>query len=363
MTLDFIDKPINPPGPYTFTVVSTFAGCGGSSLGYKWAGGKVLAAIEWDKNAVETYRLNHHGTPVLHRDIATVTVDELLEVTGLQPGELDIFDGSPPCQGFSTAGKRVMDDPRNQLFREYVRLLAGLRPKVFVMENVSGMVKGKMKLVFVEILKELKAQGYKVSARLLNAMYFGVPQSRQRMIFIGVRDDLGIEPSHPNAETRPITVKESIGCVASFHNSSFSWKPMTDRPFATLTKTRSRAHLVDYEMRPISDRAQALWHKIPIGKNGTSVSGPNKDFSLFKLHPSRPCPTVCKEQTAGQGIMHWAEPRYLSAVELGRVGSFPDAFLWGSTENAVARIGNSVPPRFMQSIAEHIYATILARVD
>jgi DNA (cytosine-5)-methyltransferase 1 len=83
-----------------------------------------------------------------------------------------------------------MDDGRNQLFREYVRLLYGLQPKVFVMENVSGMVKGKMKLIFVEILKELKASGYHVSARLMNAMYFGVPQSRQRMIFIGVQEDL-----------------------------------------------------------------------------------------------------------------------------------------------------------------------------
>ena len=83
-----------------------------------------------------------------------------------------------------------MDDGRNQLFREYVRLLRGLKPKVFVMENVSGMVKGKMKLIFAEIMRELKASGYHVSARLMNAMYFGVPQSRQRMIFIGVREDL-----------------------------------------------------------------------------------------------------------------------------------------------------------------------------
>ena len=83
-----------------------------------------------------------------------------------------------------------MDDGRNQLFQEYVRLLRGMRPKVFVMENVSGMVKGKMKLIFAEILRELKGSGYKVSARLMNAMYFGVPQSRERMIFVGIREDL-----------------------------------------------------------------------------------------------------------------------------------------------------------------------------
>ena len=147
------------------TVVSTFAGAGGSSLGYSMAGFRELLAVEWDDNAVATFKLNFPDVPVYHGDIAKLSVEQVLEMTGLQPGELDVFDGSPPCQGFSTAGKRIIDDPRNQLFREYVRLLRGLKPKVFVMENVSGMVKGKMKLVFVEILKELKASGYKVSER------------------------------------------------------------------------------------------------------------------------------------------------------------------------------------------------------
>src|SRR5699024_2204750 len=137
------------------TVISTFAGCGGSSLGYSMAGYREPLAVEWEQNAVDTFRLNFPDVPVYHGDIAKLSVDECLSMTGLQPGELDVFDGSPPCQGFSTAGKRQIDDERNQLFREYVRLLKGLKPKVFVMENVSGMVKGKMKLLFAEILREL----------------------------------------------------------------------------------------------------------------------------------------------------------------------------------------------------------------
>jgi len=172
------------------TVISLFAGCGGSSLGYSMAGYRELLAVEWDDHAVETFKLNFPDVPVWHGDIAELSVEECLRITGLKPGELDVLDGSPPCQGFSTAGKRKMDDGRNQLFREYVRLLRGLQPKVLVMENVSGMVKGKMKLIFAEIMRELKASGYQVSARLMNAMYFGVPQSRERMIFIGVREDI-----------------------------------------------------------------------------------------------------------------------------------------------------------------------------
>lgn len=192
-----------------FTYLSTFAGCGGSSLGYKWAGGRGVAAVEFDDNAVETYRLNFPDTPVLHRDICTVTAQELLDLTGLQVGDLDILDGSPPCQGFSTAGKRVLTDPRNSLFREYVRLIEGLQPRVFVMENVSGMVKGKMRLVFREIMLALKATGYTVRCKLLNAMYYEVPQSRERLIWIGVRPDVGREPGFPGPVGKPVTVGEA----------------------------------------------------------------------------------------------------------------------------------------------------------
>lgn len=185
--LGFLDAPINPQTPRRFNVISLFAGCGGSSLGYKWAGGKILAAIEWDKDAAATYRRNHEKTPVLERDIATVMGAELLALTGLAVGELDVLDGSPPCQGFSLAGRRNLDDPRNSLFREYARLLTEIRPRCLVMENVAGMVKGAHREIFADALRALKSAGYTVRAWLLDAMYFGVPQSRQRVIFLGVR--------------------------------------------------------------------------------------------------------------------------------------------------------------------------------
>ena len=182
-------RAIAPLSPHP-TVVSTFAGGGGSSLGYQMAGCDERLAVEWDDHAVATLRANFPDLPIYHGDIASLTIGECLRLAGLAPGELGILDGSPPCQGFSTSGNRAIDDPRNQLFREYARLLRGLRPRAFVMENVSGMVKGKMKLVFAEILRELKSCGYVVQVRLLNAMHYGVPQDRERLIFVGIRDDL-----------------------------------------------------------------------------------------------------------------------------------------------------------------------------
>jgi DNA (cytosine-5)-methyltransferase 1 len=106
------------------TVISTFAGAGGSSLGYSMAGYRELLAVEWDDNAVATFRLNFPDVPIYHGDIARLSIEQCMELAGLtEPGQLDLFDGSPPCQGFSIAGKRNMDDSRNQLFREYVRCI------------------------------------------------------------------------------------------------------------------------------------------------------------------------------------------------------------------------------------------------
>lgn len=308
--------------PNAPTVISTFAGCGGSSLGYSMAGFRELLANEWDDNAVATFKLNFPDVPVIQGDIAKLTVEQVLEITGLQPGELDVFDGSPPCQGFSTAGKRVMDDPRNQLFREYVRLLRGLKPKVFVMENVSGMVKGKMKLIFADILRELKASGYKVSARLLNAMYFNVPQSRQRLIFIGVREDLGIEPSHPKAESRPFTVREAI---VSLENEFIEDKP----EFHNLKPGQK---LYDY---------------------GTAEK---------RIYSNKPLGTQCKSggTNGGNPDIHYSKDRYLTVKEMQLLCSFPESFKFvGRQRQQIDRLGNMVPPLFMRSIARHIRSAIL----
>jgi DNA (cytosine-5)-methyltransferase 1 len=309
--LDILDEAwqqhLEPRADNAPTVISTFAGCGGSSLGYSMAGFQELLAVEWDDNAVETFRLNFPDVPVYHGDIAKLSVDEVLQMTGLQPGELDVLDGSPPCQGFSTAGKRQLDDDRNQLFREYVRLLRGLRPKVFVMENVSGMVKGKMKLIFAEVMRGLKASGYRVKCQLMNAMYFNVPQSRQRLIFIGVRDDIDIEPSHPKAERKPFGIEDGCPNVKGLK----------------INYTMMNGMVLDGS-RP--------WHK-----------------------STEPAPTLSK--SGNYAIFDNGKLRRFTKLEAMRVGSFPDNFKFNKV--FTMQIGNSVPPLFMRSIARHIRENIL----
>lgn len=322
----------------SFTVISTFSGCGGSSLGYQLAGGKVLLAVEWDDNAVATYRLNFPDTPIYYGDIGKLSVEECCERAGVQPGELDILDGSPPCQGFSTAGKRDFGDDRNQLFREFVRLLRGLKPKVFVMENVSGMVKGKMKLIFAECLRELKASSYKVKARLLNAMYFNVPQSRERMIFVGVRGDLEVEPGHPKAKARPLTASRALQGVQ--------------------IEEDQRQFLLQAGLKYV---AYQEWPRMKPGTNRQAL-GFTSGFNCCKWHPHRVAQTVRKNDghLTMHGAMHWAERRRFTLNEFKRFCSFPDSFQFvGGWGNAVERIGNSVPPNFMKCIAEYIRDHIL----
>lgn len=320
-------------------VISTFAGAGGSSLGYSLAGFKELLAVEWDDNAVETFKMNFRDIPVYHGDIVKLSVEEIFYFTKLRPGELDIFDGSPPCQGFSMAGKREISDNRNQLFREYVRILRGLKPKCFVMENVYGMVKGKMKLIFAEAIKELKNSGYNVSARLLNAMYFSVPQSRERLIFIGIRNDLRIEPSFPKAQTRPITFKEA--CYDLRGNTP------DDRMLGDMLKKVAK-------YQPDKWRTEIDIYKRIKGNTASAMS-------TQWIGWNRVCGTLTKSEISTSGLIHPDRERYISLEEAKRICSFPDQFKFTDRSYGIQRMGNAVPPLLMKAIAEHLKEDVLMK--
>jgi DNA (cytosine-5)-methyltransferase 1 len=217
-----------------FKVVSTFSGCGGFCLGYCMAGFKVFWANEFVPAAQDSYRANMSVDCILYgRDIRLVQPEEILAATGLQRGELDLLDGSPSCQSISMAGARekgwghqkIYEHGARQcnetLFDEFIRLLRGLSPKMLVAENVSGFVKGTAKGWFTDVLRSLKDSGYRVKARLLDAQWLGVPQMRQRIIFVGVREDLGLEPVHPAPLRYRYSVRDALphltACSTSAH--------------------------------------------------------------------------------------------------------------------------------------------------
>lgn len=210
-----------------FNAVSTFSGCGGSSLGDRMAGFRMLWASEFIPAAQETYRANCAPYTILDtRDIREVTGADILGATGLEVGEIDLFDGSPPCASFSTNGNRDKDwgkvkkysnttQRTDDLFFEYARLIRDTQPRTFVAENVAGLIKGTAKGYFKLILAELKGCGYKVSARVVNAAWLGVPQTRNRLILVGVREDLELPPVHPRPLPYQYGVSEIMPYIAA----------------------------------------------------------------------------------------------------------------------------------------------------
>ena len=415
-----------PPNGYK--VVSSFSGCGGSCLGYRMAGYKVLWANEFIPAAQETYKANHPHSILDTRDIRKVQPEEILYAIGLKQGEIDIFDGSPPCASFSTAGKRekawgkVKDysDTKQRvddLFFEYTRLLKGLQPKVFVAENVSGLVKGTAKGYFLEILKALKDCGYTVSAKLLDAQWLGVPQMRQRIIFIGVRNDLvakyGVKPVHPDPLSYRYTVREALLWIVNIRHGNgfgeeewisasqtlaqtvgsspssgnnlygnahkieaipiraihdtggqvrFSAGDITDVPSPTVT-AQQQWYIEEQVIESESDISKyavgALWDDIKPGESH------RKRFNLTKPHLDAPCPTVvqCGGHPNTASVVHPLEKRKFSIAELKRICAFPDDFiLCGSFAQQWERLGRAVPPVMMSWVAKTIQKEILEKI-
>ncbi|MDH4378681.1 MAG: DNA cytosine methyltransferase [Vampirovibrionales bacterium] len=312
------------------TVLSLFSGCGGSSLGYQGAGFDIVGAVEYDSNAASVYRLNHPNTRLYEADISLLEPHVLMAELNLQPGDLAILDGSPPCQGFSTAGKRVVTDPRNNLFQHYIRFLKALQPKAFVMENVPGLVSGRMRPIFWQIIKSLESCGYTVTVRILNASHYGVAQRRQRLIILGMQKELNRIPKHPEPTSLPVSFRQAVQSLP-LKAHSLILHP-TGKALALATSLREGESGADLHRR--------YKHK-------------GNDFSLMRLAWDKPSPTICKTIRAGQcGLLHPEELRYLSIGEIKRISSFPDSYqLLGCFEQQWGRIGNAVPPLLMKAVA------------
>ena len=325
------------------TVASTFSGCGGSSLGYRMAGAKVVWASEFIPAAQDTYRTNNPATILDTRDIRTVQPQEVLDAAGLDAGQLDILDGSPPCSSFSTAGARqrlwgkakAYSDSHQRtddLFMELLRLVEGIRPRAVVAENVAGLAKGLARGYLTEILGRLRSIGYRAQCALVNAQSCGVPQSSERTIFIAIRSDLGVGPRHPRPLRQLVTLGDAIADLG-------------DDP-DRLSK--------DNDIRPYAIGRE--W--IRMGAAGTKSS---RYFQLVRPRLDRPCPTIT--QTAGMvgaaGVVHPTEPRKFTLRELRRICSFPDDFaLTGTFAQQYERLGRAVPPLMMKRIAEAVRDTL-----
>ena len=242
------------------SVISLFSGAGGSALGYRLGGFNELLDIDIDQTACNTFQHNFPLTPAWNRDISSVEVSEILQYIDIDVGQLDVLDSSPPCVGFSICGRRNIRDKRNDLFLEGARFIEGLRPKVFLIENVPGLITGKMKGKFNQIFTRLKSTGYKLKCKSINSIYYNVPQSRQRLIFLGVREDLPTEPVFPQSNSKVKRLKDVLPDVDFHSRGQFDKriKHAESLPY-TITKTPSMFFVQDgIQRKPTIEELKVL---------------------------------------------------------------------------------------------------------
>ena len=329
------------------TVISTFTGAGGSCLGFRMAGYRTLCAVEFIAEARDTYAANFPGVSIEPRDIREVGAAGLLERAGVEAGDVDVLEGSPPCSAFSLAGKREkgwgvekayssgarqrVDD----LFYEYARLVDGVRPRVFVAENVPGLIVGSAKGYFKRIIARLREPGYHVEAVVIDAARLGVPQRRKRLIFIGVRPDVADRPVFPKALPYVYSLRDALESVSARRPLAPEDRPGTDLEGSAIGREWAR-------MRPGSQSA--------------------KYFQLIRCHPDLPCPTINAIGAHAATPVHPYECRRFSIPELRRLCSFPDDFrVTGKYAHQYERMGRAVPPLAMRAVAATIREAILCR--
>lgn len=361
------------------TVIDLFAGAGGMTEGLRKAGFKSLLANEYDEMAAKTFAYNHPSTPLIVRDIKNLTLDEIKEKTGLHVGELSLIAGGPPCQGFSLAGSRLNSDPRNQMFKEFVRIVEGLQPEVFLFENVSGILSMSGGIVVKAIISEFIRIGYKCEYRLLNAADYGVPQARPRFILIGVRqgETFGFpEQTHGqtklNADLFSPTLKEHLTV----------WDALSDLPEITqgggneelihsgLYKNeyqearrgeRCPGALYNHRATRHSEKIVERYAAIPEGGDNSQVPEElrTKKNNVYKLNSVKPSRTVtCNHRT---DLLHPKIPRGTTVREAARLQSFDDDYKFFGNLTRKAKwvtqddqVGNAVPPILAKALGEHI---------
>lgn len=368
--------------------ISLFAGAGGCSLGFRNAGFEIVYATDIDKRAVETYKKNFPETRSECRDINDIDFNQLLRELNLRPGELDMLIGGPPCQGFSTAGTRFWDDPRNHLLKQYIRALEIVKPKWFMMENVEGLLTTKKGEHVFETIKGFIKLGYYVRLEKVYSQEYGVPQRRKRVVILGNR--LGIDFNFPRpvfkshgkryrkAEVtiedalfglpRPLPVNAPVSYVSELTGH---WAELLGSRTGVVTDHfvnkvdhiqqqrinaigpgQTMQHLPDELQHPSFKKRAA--RRVIDGTPSEKRGGPPSGLKRLKLDE----PSLTITGAATREFIHPVEDRTLTIRECARIQTFPDGFEFvGSQSDKMQQIGNAIPP----ILAFHFAAEVMKR--
>jgi DNA (cytosine-5)-methyltransferase 1 len=372
------------------TVIDLFSGAGGMAEGFRQAGFKTLMATDYDEMAAKTFQFNHPGVPFVLGDLRELGVDQILSISNTKKGAPTVVCGGPPCQGFSLAGQRIADDPRNQLFREFVRVVEGVKPEFFVFENVSGLVSMQGGAVLQAILGEFKRVGYACDFKTLNAAEYGVPQARPRFIIIGARDTAAIGfpfPTHMRRTDsssdgkldqqisfleaqRQLTVWDALSDLPEIYQGEGNEELAHDKDYVNEYQRARRGVrfpgvIFNHRATSHSERIVERYSAIPEGGDNSQVPEEHrtKKTNVFKLHRDRPARTVtCNHRT---DLLHPVIPRGTTVREAARLQSFDDDYRFFGNLTRKAKwttqddqVGNAVPPLLAKALADHIKAHI-----
>ena len=355
--------------------IDLFAGAGGLSLGFEQAGFDIAAAVEIDPIHCATHEYNFPQTATLCASVTDLTGEDVRRRAGLGDTEIDAVFGGAPCQGFSLIGKRALDDPRNQLVLQFVRMVKELQPRYCVFENVKGLTLGKHAQFLHELIEALEAAGYDVLQphRVLNAADFGVPQHRERLFLIAARRGQRL-PDYPTALTRNVTVWQAIGDLPNADDFAAlldsdaiqaSWHTPEDYA-RQLRGLSDDAHDFGYrrahDPRQLSSSLRTEHTLLSRQRFASTPFGKTEPVSRFrKLDPDGLCNTLRAGTDSARGAFTSARPihpfaeRVITVREAARLHSYPDWFRLHATKwHGFRQVGNSVPPKLGRAVASQL---------
>ncbi|RKM55447.1 DNA cytosine methyltransferase [Butyrivibrio sp. CB08] len=344
--------------------IDLFCGAGGLSYGFQDAGYEIIVGVDNEQAALDTFELNHPGAIGLNADLSKKeTVNKIIEIAGKR--DIDVVIAGPPCQGFSVTGPRNFDDPRNKLYLAVIDMVKQYNPKGFIIENVPGMANMYKGQVKDEVLKRLRKMGYNVDCKILTACDYGVPQMRKRLVFMGVRKDIG-EPHFPAPQYGPNASRPYVTC-----REAISDLPTRKSELGKETDVYTSEAVTEYQklMRGNCDVLSnhvATNHKdfvietisqVPEGGNYKDLPagvGESRTFHMAwtRLDGRTPARTV---DTGHRNLFHYELNRVPTVRESARIQSFPDSFVFtGSRTKQERQVGNAVPPLLGKVLAEEL---------
>lgn len=351
-------------------VIDIFCGAGGLSYGfYKNKNFNILCANDIEKDMAETYKANHKNVPVYNMDIKNFNLELLEKELKITKNDVDVIIGGPPCQAYSTVGKRILDDPRGKLFQEFYRLVKECSPKLFLFENVKGLLSMNKGDLFQEIVNLFKNIGYQIEYKVLNACDFGVPQSRERVFIVGtLNSQKFIFPSETHSEygcektKKYITLKDAISDLPELGNNEQINEYYKDTNHYYQEILRDTSILTEHVSPNNNDKLIELMKALPDGGTPLDVEERLRPKSGFKNTYSRlwwekPCTTITRNFStpSSSRCIHPKQPRPLTPREALRIQSFPDSYiLKGSNSSKKVQIGNAVPPLLSKELAKSV---------